>query len=228
MRRKTRRIILILAGVMLILGALGLSGYNLWLEAQTARHTRQVIQELKLQDTQRVPETLPAETLPGVTEPDTPDATVSTQPSTEPEVPAYVQDPWMDMPERQVEGVAYIGYLEIPSAELYLPVIAETSTELLKIAPCRYSGSAYLDDMVIGAHNMEGLFRGIGALEAGTQVFFTDMDGNMFIYAVESAQQLRSNQVEELICGDWDLTLYTCTYTGSARIVVRCQRISQG
>ena len=31
--------------------------------------------------------------------------------------------------------------------------------------------------------------------------------------------------VEKMTSGDWDLTLFTCTYGGKSRVTVRCQRM---
>ena len=48
------------------------------------------------------------------------------------------------------------------------------------------------------------------------------MDGNRFIYAVSGTEQLPGTAIEEMKSGDWDLTLFTCTIGGAARVTVRC------
>lgn len=58
-----------------------------------------------------------------------------------------------EMAATEIEGEDYIGILEIPSLEIVLPVMAEWSDSNLKIAPCRYHGSAYSGDLVIAGHN---------------------------------------------------------------------------
>ena len=67
-------------------------------------------------------------------------------------LPDYVLNPEMDMPEKEVDGQRYIGVLRIPALSLELPVISEWSYSGLKESPCRYIGSAYLNNMVIVAH----------------------------------------------------------------------------
>ena len=57
----------------------------------------------------------------------------------------------------------------------------------------------------------------------GSEVIFTDMDGNRFIYAVSETEQLPGTAIEEMKSGDWDLTLFTCTIGGAARVTVRCE-----
>ena len=48
------------------------------------------------------------------------------------------------------------------------------------------------------------------------------MDGNTFYYEVMYVEILDNNAVEEMSAGQWDLTLFTCTYGGATRITVRC------
>ena len=59
----------------------------------------------------------------------------------------------MEMPTVEINGQECIGTLEIPSLGLKFPVISEWSDEKLKKAPCRYSGSAYLNNLIIAGHN---------------------------------------------------------------------------
>jgi sortase A len=35
---------------------------------------------------------------------------------------------------------------------------------------------------------------------------------------------LRPTAVEEMISGDWDLTLFTCTIGGATRVTIRCEK----
>lgn len=94
----------------------------------------------------------------------------------------------------------------------------------LKIAPCRYAGSAYLNNLVIAAHNYERHFGGLKRLTVGDAVRFTDVDGNVFNYTVVELEQLEPYQAAEMRSGEWDLTLFTCTLGGQHRVTVRCVR----
>ena len=139
-----------------------------------------------------------------------------------PEPPAYVTDPDMPMPVQEIDGEGYIGILQIPDLALELPIIGEWSYPRLRTAPCRYVGSAYTHDLIIAAHNYASHFGGLASLAQGSEVIFTDMDGNRFIYAVSGTEQLPGTAIEEMESGDWDLTLFTCTIGGAARVTVRC------
>ena len=108
--------------------------------------------------------------------------------------------------------------------ELELPVISEWDYDRLHVAPCRYSGSAYTDDLVICAHNYARHFSGIKGLHAGGKVRFTDVRGNEFLYEIADAEILEPAEVEEMVSGDWDLTLFTCTTGGQTRFALRCEK----
>lgn len=140
------------------------------------------------------------------------------------EVPDYLLNPEMDMPIQKIGGRDYIGVLEIPSLGLQLPIISDWSYGKLKIAPCRYEGSTYTDSLIIAGHNYRSHFSKLRRLDIGEEVRFTDVDGNMFRYEVVERETLKPTAVEEMTSGEWDLTLFTCTYGGSYRMTVRCER----
>ena len=132
------------------------------------------------------------------------------------------------MPVVQIDGRDYIGRLSIPSIELDLPILVSWDEEDAMIAPCRFSGSAYADTMVIAGHNMRAHFSPIKSREPGTEILFTDVNGNVFTYELRDVLLLQPEQVEEMVTGDdWDLTLFTCNYGGAARVTLRCVRTSE-
>lgn len=128
------------------------------------------------------------------------------------------------MPTVQIDGEAYIGVLEFPSLSVSLPVISDWSAAKLRTAPCRYTGSAYQDNLVIAGHNYRTHFGKLQNLSLGDTVLFFDADGNRFAYEVAGVEELDSTAIEEMVTGDWDLTLFTCTLSGQTRFTVRCIR----
>ena len=137
-------------------------------------------------------------------------------------IPDYVLDPTRDMPTVEIDGELYIGTVSIPVIDVELPVMADWDYARLRIAPCRYKGSAYLNDMILCAHNYETHFGRLKNLEPGDMVIFTDMDGNVFSYQVAVVDTLAGTAIQEMESGDWDLTLFTCTIGGRTRVTVRC------
>ena len=128
----------------------------------------------------------------------------------------------------QIDGYDYIGFLNLPALELELPVMAEWTYPQLQIAPCRYTGSIFTDDLVIMAHNYPKHFGGLKDMKTGEQVTFTDMDGNSILYQVAALEILPPDAVEDVTSGDFALTLFTCTYGGENRVVLRCDRVQNG
>lgn len=144
----------------------------------------------------------------------------------EEEIPIYERFPNKEMSVVEVDGRQYIGILEIPEKGLSLPVQAgEWSYSKLRCSPCRYEGSIYKDNMVIAGHNYSSHFSKIKSLEVGSEVRFTDVEGNTFYYEVGWIEILEPPQVKKMIdAEEWDLSLFTCTYGGRERVTVRCIR----
>ena len=130
------------------------------------------------------------------------------------------------MPALTVEGERYVGILSIPALDLTLPVGEWFSDDSIQVTPCLYSGSIYKRDMVIGAHNYDAHFGRISTLGIGDEVKFTDAEGHEFDCEVVNIETLRPEQTEELTVkkskNDWDISLFTCNYSGSERVTVRC------
>ena len=124
-----------------------------------------------------------------------------------------------------LDGAEWLGWLSIPSLELELPVQAEWSYPALKTSPCRYAGTPEAG-LVIAAHNYEQHFARLNLLTAGDTVKFTDVSGTAHRYTVMQVETLAPTAVEEMTGGDWDLTLFTCTYSGQARVTVRCVKMA--
>lgn len=195
-----------LGGLLLVAAALGLTGYNMWDSNRAAAAVDMAVQELDVM----IP---------------TPEELREEYP--EEMIPDYLLDPNMEMPTVQVNDHDYIGRLEIPSLGLRLPVMSEWSYPLLKVSPCRYTGSAYTNDLVIAAHNYRQHFGALKNLTIGSLIYFTDIDGNVFTYTVEEMGQLGPSETKEMIESEWDLTLFTCTLGGQFRLTVRCARVEE-
>lgn len=135
----------------------------------------------------------------------------------------YIDNPKMEMPIKQINGYDYIGYLRIKKLSLDLPIMNEWSYPLIRVSPARFKGSIYENNMIILAHNYKAHFGYLYKLDRGDMVEFVDMDNNHFIYKVEEVEKINGDKMKELLSGDWDLTLFTCTLGGKSRVVVRCK-----
>ena len=194
-----------ITGLLLFAAALALSVYNLWDGYRAEQSREKLLEEYRDKNQNISDEGEQAEESDG-------------------QIPDYQLNPEMEMPEiaLDLDGVACIGVLEIPAIDLKLPVLSEWSYPLLKKAPCRYSGSAYLDNLVIAAHNYRTHFGKLKELETGDEVIFTDAAGNGFEYKVAVVEALTPQSVEDMTSGEWALSLFTCTLDGKNRVTVRC------
>jgi len=203
MQKRRLGTILILLGALLLAGALGLLGYNQWDNGRAQKAAAQVLDQLEttLDEQENHLQLL---------------------------VPTQVDDTAREMTVTAIDGWDYIGYLSIPSIGLALPVMSEWSYAGLKVAPGRYSGSTYADNMVVCAHNYAKHFSPIKWLALGSEVYFTDMDGQRWSYEVTNVETIQPTDIDKMITASdedaWDLTLFTCTTGGRARCAVRCTR----
>lgn len=213
----------IFSGLLLIAAALFLTGYNVLDGARVQREANALTGQLQgklealARDRARI-ETEKEAILASVGE------STSEAPIPAEDTPLYKLYPEMEMPVETIDGRDYIGLLEIPTLDLELPIISDLSYPALKVAPCRYVGSAYLDDLVIAAHNYQSHFGNLEDLKGGERVVFTDMEGNEFYYEVAYTEILEPTAIEEMTSGDSALTLFTCTLGGQNRVTVRCDR----
>lgn len=146
------------------------------------------------------------------------------EPSAEETAP--LPDPYDEtMTETEIDGYAYIGYLSIPTINLELPVMSQWDYTRLKIAPCRYVGSTKTENLVICGHNYARHLGQIKNLNPGEDVYFTDMDGEVWHYQVATVETLGPTDIENMTSGEYPLTLFTCTYGGATRVTVRCDRV---
>lgn len=183
------------AGLLLIAAALFLSVYNEWESREARDSARQVIAQL-------------CDALP-----------------TEAGEPTTLPDVRREMPVKTINGRDYIGVLSIPSLELELPVISQWDYPALKVAPCRYSGSLYQDNLIICAHNYASHFGKLKELQPGDIVLFTDMDEHVVTFQMVERETLNPMDAEGMEAGDWDLTLFTCTIDGQTRVTIRFERV---
>lgn len=211
MKRNKRGRRWMILGLCFLAAASGLGGYNLWDAHRAEKSADRILEQMK------------AKYPVNVTAMD--DVVVSAEKDQEIEIPDYLLNPDMEMPVSEIDGQDYIGVLEIPSLDLSLPVLSEWSYPALKLAPCRYEGSAYKDHLIIAAHNYESHFGKLHTLGTGDPVCFTDMEGNVFSYEVVMLETVMATDIVGMTEGDWDLTLFTCTYGGQQRTAVRCERI---
>ena len=201
-------------GLLLLTAALFLWAYNGQESRRAGDSAQQVITELTQSLTQEA-------ATEGGAAPEQEDASAV-------KLPEYLLDDQREMPEKTVGGRDYIGVLSIPSLDLELPVLSRWSYPNLKVAPCRYSGSLYQNNLVICAHNYASHFGKLKTLQPGDTLLFTDMVDQVVSFQMVERETLEPNDEEAMTTGQWDLTLFTCPPGGQTRVTVRFQRADPG
>lgn len=191
---KRRGTVFIALGLLLLMGAAGLTLYNMNQETEAGEESDVVMTELTGILDEATASRPPAELLP---------------PEEEPE-------------PVELDGRSYLGVITFPTLGLQLPVQTEWSYPNLRISPCRMSGSPTTDDLVILAHNYCTHFGNLKNLEAGDEVSVTLIDGATYVYSVDAKEIVPPTAVEDVTSGEWPLTLFTCTLGGRTRVVVHC------
>lgn len=222
MTRTKLGLAMIVLGLLLIAAALLLAGYNIYSDKQADQASREALRRLE-ELTNVTPSASTGELEPSSSEASLPenDHTAETIISDELEIPDYILDPNMKMPTETIDGIEYIGVLRIPALELELPIIDSWDYEKLKTAPCRYTGSAYKNDLVICGHDYRSHFGKLKSISIGDYASFTDIDGNTFSYKAASVEILPKTAIADMVTSDWPLTLFTCTTDGQSRMAIR-------
>jgi len=192
--------ILILLGVVLLLGAAGLYGYNRMVDYRAGQESEAagitLVEEIQANEVE-----------------------ILEVPEEEAEEDAAI------LKVAELDGAYYMGVLTIPALEKILPVQSDWSMPQLQRSPCRYSGSLEEGELVIAGHNYQKHFSGLATLKQGDSIVFTDLEGNQLFYEVREIYTVAATDIEGMIDSGYDLSLFTCNYGGKARVTVRCSRV---
>lgn len=199
--RKAIGIVCMTVGILLLIGALTLLIWNNVESSKAEQSSVEVVSQLKdaIPDGENQPENSS----------DVSDTPIKERQTTEIEIDSY----------------DYIGYLSIPALELELPVMSSWDYQRLKVSPCRYSGNITDKNLVVIAHNYTSHFGNLNQLQFEDEVLFTDVTGAVTAYQVACVDVVPPSCAEEVVSGDFDLALVTCTYGGKTRFVVYCDEV---
>ncbi|MCC8135216.1 MAG: sortase [Ruminococcus sp.] len=197
----------IAAGIVLILAALSLALFNWHQDWQNGEAAQEYLTELL----EQIPQTSDS-------------AEEQTTSGGGDLLAEYAENqPQEEEPVAEAGGYDFIGYITIPKLEIELPVLSEWNYANLKISPCRYAGSALTGNLVIAAHNYNSHFGRINELNTGDIICFTDCGGAVREYEVVQTEIIDGYDVAAMTADDdsYDLTLFTCTWSGTNRVTVR-------
>jgi sortase A len=219
-KRKKASVFLIISGLLLIAAAVFWLCFNLIDENRASEESARILESLRENISGYQEENIWEN---GGNPSENAEAESQDTAGGETEIPDYILNPDMEMPTVVIDGAEYIGTLDVPELNLSLPVMSKWSESGLKVSPCRYSGSVYSKDLVIGGHSYISHFRPLRDISLNSDIIFTDADGNVFYYKVTETEVLQPSDIDILLEEDHDLTLFTCTSDTQARFIVRCK-----
>ncbi|MBE6976019.1 MAG: sortase [Ruminococcaceae bacterium] len=125
-----------------------------------------------------------------------------------------------EMPALELDGVDYVCLLEVPSQGVTLPVQSQWDTNALKSRPCKFWGSIYNGNCILGGSGSQ--FDFCAKLDLGDSILLTDMEGTVFTCYVQRIDRSSTANFDRLSQGDFPLTLFVRQEYASEYIIVRC------
>lgn len=124
------------------------------------------------------------------------------------------------MPVLSVEGIDFVGLIELPRYESVLPVCADWGKT--SKYPCRFSGSIYDGTMQIGATTQKGQYDFYRELSVGDTVIYTDVEGNRYTFVITSLCYERHADQAALQQKEAPLTLFIKNIYSFEYLIVFC------
>ena len=123
-----------------------------------------------------------------------------------------------------------IGTINIPLIGVNYPILSETTTELLKISPCKFWGADpnQIGNFCIVGHNYRNslFFSKVPNLENGDIIEITDLSGKTIEYSIYDKFIIDPEDTSctsQLTNGRREITIITCTNDGTQRVVVKAR-----
>ena len=119
-----------------------------------------------------------------------------------------------------IDGVDFVGILEVPKFGSALPICADWGK--VSQYPCRLGGSVYDRTIQIGGTSQKGQYDFYREISVGDAVYFTDMEGNRYSYQVTDIHYAKHADQTALQREDAALTLFVQNVFALEYIVIFC------
>lgn len=122
-----------------------------------------------------------------------------------------------------------IGIIQIDKINLTYPILSNSTEELLKISPCRFSGPMpnEIGNLCIAGHNYanNSIFGNLNILDIGDIVEIYDLSGNSISYFLYNKEEVVATNISctnQNTNGKRMVTLVTCNTLTGNRIIYKC------
>lgn len=119
-----------------------------------------------------------------------------------------------------VDGIDFIGIIEMPRYGSVLPVCADWGKA--SKYPCRFNGSVYDGTIQIGATTQQGQYDFYRELYVGDAVIYTDAEGNRYSYTITSLQYEKHADKAALEQKNASLTLFIKNIYSFEYLIIFC------
>ena len=142
---------------------------------------------------------------------------------------ALIPEPQNAVPEERrdntmsvlsVDGIDFVGLVELPRYESILPVCADWGKT--SKYPCRFSGSIYDGTMQIGATTQRGQYDFYRELSVGDAVSYIDAEGNRYTFTITSLRYAKHVDQAALQQKEAPLTLFIKNIYSFEYLIVFC------
>ena len=128
------------------------------------------------------------------------------------------------MPILSIDGIDFVGILEMPLYESVVPVCADWG-HLTKY-PCRLSGSAYDRTIQVGATSQKGQYDFYREISVGDSIYFTDVEGNRYTYTITNLRYEKNANQTTLKRAESALTLFIKNVYDFEYLIVSCDTVN--
>ena len=128
-----------------------------------------------------------------------------------------------NMSMMEIDGENFVGILEVPAYGTELPVGSSWQKGKTAEYPCRYWGSVFDNNLIIGGSDYPGQFDFMEKISMGDTVYITDVTGARVSYTVSWIEKTEEVSKEYLENKNEGLTLFSRSPYGFDYTVVRCK-----
>ena len=122
-----------------------------------------------------------------------------------------------------INDIDFCGIIEVPSTKSELPIYGYWDKKKLPDYPCRFSGSIYNSDLIIGSSDRKGVFDFSDKLNIGDDILITDVTGNRYTYLISDIKSSKSISKDHLSKLNFDFLIFIKNELSFDYTIILCE-----